>query len=325
MDSTEAIAIRYRSFAQQQAADSSPTFENWAQYVSHSSELLARLATLPTDKQQPNLVFAAARMHGAVPGDTDSLKNTLDHQWRQVRATVLARSTQTNEAARCGALLLGLQQVTGPIALLELGAAAGLCLIPDRYSYIFNHDYRLDPVTGPSDLTIPITLRGGLLPPVRMPEVVWRAGLDLNPLDPADADNIGWLQALVWPEHEERRRRLSVAARVAAREKLRIERADLIDGLDEVARKAPRDATLVITHSATLAYLDEQQRRDAVEAIAGTRARHISFEGRGVDPEVPSIDTSITVDTLFVAALDGTPYALSDGHGSTLSQPPALL
>jgi hypothetical protein len=322
MDPTGPIAARYRAFARRQAADSSPTFRDWALHVSRNPELLARLATLPTGKQQPNLVFAAVRMHGAVPGDSDSLRVTVDALWPQVRATILARSTQTNEAARCAALLLGLQHVTGPIALLEVGAAAGLCLIPDRYSYTFNDDHRLDPVTGPSDLTIPITLRGGLTPPARMPDIVWRAGLDLNPLDPADPDAVAWLQALVWPEHEQRRQRLSAAARMAAREHLNIQRANLLDGLDELARNAPAHATLVITHSATLAYLDDQQRRQAVNAITATGARHISFEGRGGNPEVPDIETPISVETLFVAALDGTPYALSDGHCRTLTQPP---
>ncbi len=44
-----------------------------------------------------------------------------------------------------------------------------------------------------------------------MPEVVWRGGLDLNPLDVRDDDAVRWLQTLVWPEHEDRRARLTAA------------------------------------------------------------------------------------------------------------------
>lgn len=155
-----------------------------------------------------------------------------------------------------------------------------------------------------------------------MPEIVWRAGLDLNPLDLADTDAVAWLRALVWPEHDERRERLGVAARIAARERLAIRRADLFDGLDDLAGEAPPDATLVVTHSATLAYLDDHRRQEAVRSIKATGACRISFEGRGVDPEVPDVAVPISVETLFVAALDGAPYALSDGHGNTLSRPP---
>jgi hypothetical protein len=42
------------------------------------------------------------------------------------------RTTQTDEAGRCAVLLAGLAQ---PLALLEVGASAGLCLYPDRYAY----------------------------------------------------------------------------------------------------------------------------------------------------------------------------------------------
>ena len=95
-----------------------------------------------------------------------------------------------------------------------------------------------------------------------MPDIVWRAGLDLNPLVPADADTLDWLRALVWAEHEDRRQRLTAAARIAAREHLDIRRADLLDGVAGLAAEAPQTATLVVTHSATLAYLDVSQRRE---------------------------------------------------------------
>ncbi len=45
------------------------------------------------------------------------------------------RSTQTNEPARCATVLPVLAQLPQPLALLEVGAAAGLCLLPEYYAY----------------------------------------------------------------------------------------------------------------------------------------------------------------------------------------------
>ncbi|MBT3150670.1 DUF2332 family protein [Streptomyces sp. CHD11] len=210
-----AIAERYRAFATDQAAGSSPTLQRWAEAIAEDTDLLALLTPLPPGKQQPNLVFAAAQWHGARPGDVDSLRELLTTRWTTVEATIRARATQTNEAARCAAILLSLQFVPGAVALLEIGAAAGLCLIPDQYSYTFSGDVRLDPVSGPSPVSIGIHLGDGLKPPVAMPDISWRAGIDLNPLNPADPDTLAWLQTLIWPEHEARRTRLTAAAALA--------------------------------------------------------------------------------------------------------------
>ena len=52
-----------------------------------------------------------------------------------LRAVMLERSTQTNEPGRCAALLPVLAGLPEPLALLEVGASAGLCLLPDFYGY----------------------------------------------------------------------------------------------------------------------------------------------------------------------------------------------
>ncbi|EMF23987.1 DUF2332 family protein [Streptomyces pseudogriseolus] len=389
-----ALAERYRAFAVHQAADTSPTLRRWAETVADDPALLAPLASLPPGKQQPNLVFASARWHGARPGDADSLRDLFATRWPAFAATVRTRATQTNEPARCGAILLGLQRIEGPIALLEIGASAGLCLIPERYSYEFNGAARSEavsgvggpaggagpvtggagptngaepvsraarpvngarpvnepgpmseaakPLSGPAgpvsgaepksgagptseaarSVTLDIRLGPGLAPPAAMPDIVWRAGLDLHPLDPADPDSLAWLRALVWPEHEARRARLTAAAALVAEEGVRVTAGDLMTAdLARPAAGAPRDATLVVMHSATLAYLDEPARRAAVERIGRLGARRLSFEARGVDPAVPRVDVPLTPDTLFVAALDGVPYALGNGHGTVLTEP----
>jgi hypothetical protein len=48
---------------------------------------------------------------------------------------MLARRTQTNEAARCAVLLPALALLPQPLALIEVGASAGLCLLYDEWRY----------------------------------------------------------------------------------------------------------------------------------------------------------------------------------------------
>src|SRR5207253_1710094 len=56
----------------------------------------------------------------------------------EVGALMMTRSTQTNEPARCATLLPVLARLPPPLALLEVGAAAGLCLLPDCYAYDYD-------------------------------------------------------------------------------------------------------------------------------------------------------------------------------------------
>jgi hypothetical protein len=52
--------------------------------------------------------------------------------------------------------------------------------------------------------------------PAAPPRIVWRAGLDLNPLDAADPAEAAWLETLVWPEQSKRLVRLRAALKIAA-------------------------------------------------------------------------------------------------------------
>jgi hypothetical protein len=330
MDDFDLIARRYRQFADMEARGSSPSYETWSRAVAADRALLSRLATLPEPKQQPNLVFAALRWHGERPGDGESLRHGLLDAWSEVSRTIMRRSTQTNEPARCAVLLPLLHRIGGSIALIELGAAAGLCLIPDRYSYAYSDGTAVHPPSGPSDLTLPCRIAAGSLPrDLAAPRIVWRAGVDLNPLDPADPDTAAWLTALIWPEHEHRRRRLAAALRLAAAQRIRIERGDLRGRLSALVAEAPTKAqpavpspaspTPVVLHSAALAYLTAEDRTAAVAAITGSGARWISFEGRDVVTLARDVPGPVTLGTSFVAALDRVPFALAGGHGDTMT------
>ena len=126
----------------------SACYEDWAHGVAGDPGTIALIDELPSPKRQPNLVFTAARFQGAPIGPYHLFRDWLHQHWLEVRATALTHATQTNEAGRCALHVPALAGIEGPLALLEVGASAGLCLYPDRYSYRYTGHPQLDPADG---------------------------------------------------------------------------------------------------------------------------------------------------------------------------------
>jgi hypothetical protein len=316
------IAERYRLFAAREAHGVSPIFEDWATGLAADPSLLALLAPLPRIKQQPNLVFAAARWTGCpVEGFASFREWMLDH-WPEVESTILSRWTQTNEAARCSALIAALTGIEGPVALLEVGASAGLCLYPDRYSYRFVTDsgnVALDPADAPSAVMIPCAASGDVPIPNRLPEIVWRAGIDQSPIDVRDAAELRWLETLIWPEHGDRVARLHAAAQIAAADPPHLRRGDLVELLASTAEWAPSDATLVVFHSAVLTYLPGERREAFRRLVSDLDALWVSNEGTGVLPLIDEqLPSGVDGGGGFILARDGEPLALTGPHGQSI-------
>ncbi|HEY3618166.1 MAG TPA: DUF2332 family protein, partial [Candidatus Sulfotelmatobacter sp.] len=176
-------ATRYRRFAEKEARGRSPLYEKFACCIAHDRELLKFLVELPGEKRQPNLLLAAVRHLFGTPGEWSQFRELLKSEWAAVRTIMLERSTQTNEPARCAALLPLLVRLPQPLALLEVGASAGLCLLPDLYAYDYGKGILWSERT---DYQVPLfrcKVNEEAPVPTRMPDIVWRAGLDLNPLD----------------------------------------------------------------------------------------------------------------------------------------------
>lgn len=312
----------YRWFAEHEARGSSPQYERLALAVADDGELLTSLACLAPAKRQPNLLFASVRMLGGSTESVDAFVDFLRTHWERVAAMMTARSTQTNEAARCAAFVPVLAEAERDVALIEVGAAAGLCLVPDRYAYRYDTHH-----IGNSRLEIHVDAGGTLHPPRRLPEVVWRAGLDLNPLDVNDADDVAWLRACIWPEHEERRRRLDLAVSIVADDPPRIERGDLRDATVALVDEAPRGAIKFVVHSAVLAYVDERSRRAFATTMRRlTRERDdvvwLSNEGpaviAGIDPEGAQPRPPAVGARLHLTRNGTDLLAITDPHGRWL-------
>ncbi|MET7332712.1 DUF2332 domain-containing protein [Nonomuraea sp. NPDC005650] len=317
------IAEEYRRFASREARGASPLYEELASGVAGDRDLIALLYGLPPAKRQPNLLFAAARYVAGTPADYQGFRRTvLDHR-DAVVATMLSRRTQTNEPARCAALYPLLASLPQPLALLEAGASAGLCLLPDRYGY--DYDGRL---AGAVDSPLRLRCRtegGSRFAEPGAVSVAWRAGIDLNPLDVNDPDDVRWLRTLVWPEQHDRLRRLDTAIDLARPDPPRVVRGDLNARLAEVAAEAPADATLVVYHTAVLYYVPDAGRAAFVAQVGRLGGHWISQEDPGV---LPSVDARLgerpPADVVtYALALDGRPVAFSAMHGGWVRWLPA--
>ncbi|WP_300677664.1 DUF2332 domain-containing protein [Nocardioides sp.] len=326
------IAAEYRDFARYAEGDS-PTFADWSAAVAADPDVIAWLATLPPIKHQPNLVFAAARLHGVpAPGPYAGLRQALLDDDGPIRETILTHATQTNEVGRLATLLPVFAQIAEstarPLALLEVGASAGLCLYPDRWAYRWrtdSGDVTLGVAGDPAGELLCRVKGSGRLP-TAMPHIAWRGGIDLNPLDVTDRTvdgDMAWLRTLVWPEHEDRRARLDHAIAQAQDDPPSLVRGDLLERLPALVDAASAYGTVVVFHSAVIAYLEPAD-RDRFEVlirglVADGRCHWVSNEGKNVLPSVtatgPEIDPA---KQTFVLGLDGRAVAHTHGHGRTL-------
>lgn len=330
LDPTQTIAENYRRFGEFEAAGRSPTYEQLSYDVAADPAVLGFLAGLPAGKQQPNLLYAAARvLLGAVP-DIAGLRRLVAGGGAELRALMRSRRTQTNEAGRCSLPLPALSRLPQPLALVEVGASAGLTLLPDIWSY----DYALPDgshhrVAG-RDGDAPVLecrVTGGVPPlPDQVPDVAWRAGLDLNPLDLSDADDVAWLHALVWPDQPHRAERLARAIEVARRDPPRVVAGDLLDDLHALVSQAhaaaPASATIVVFHSAVLAYVDVVRRRRFAELIAELGVVWLSNEGQHFIPPPFGVEPR-DVDAFLLLRDGREALAFADGHATWLDWLPA--
>ena len=316
-DELSAIARRYERFAATEARGSSPVYEALALAVAGSARLLAFLASLPAERRQPNLFLAAVRHAGGVPRDRTDMEEIVRAHAPRVAEVMLSRTTQTNEPARCAALLPVLARIGRPLALIEVGASAGLCLLPDRYGYAYGVYCIAPPSPGAPIFQCAASATTPL--PRALPEVAWRCGLDLDPLDVGSPADMAWLEMLVWPGQEHRARGLGAAIDIARADPPQVRRGDLLADLPAVAALAPKDIALVVYHTAVLGYVASQADRDAfAETVRRTGAVWISNEPPSVYPQLARAVPPRPGPDRFLLAVDGRPVAWTGPHGQSI-------
>jgi hypothetical protein len=136
-----------------------------------------------------------------------------------------------------------------------------------------------------------------------------------EPIDLESPDAIRWLEALVWPEETDRLLRLRQAVSVSRRNRPRVVRGDLIEELGALAAQAPRDATLVVFHTAVLAYLTPELRDRFRHDVMRLDGHWIAVEGPTVLPDIRTPAEPPFSAPHFLLSLDAHPLAFCDPHG----------
>jgi hypothetical protein len=314
------IGRMYRLFAEREARGRSHLYEELALEASKDRATLEVLAALPPVKRQPNLLLGAVKyLHGTVTGWPE-FRALLEEDRSRIVEVMLARRTQTNEPARCATLVPLLALLPPPLALLEVGAAAGLCLLPDCYGYDYDGRHVAPSVRAgvPAPVFRCHTNAATPIPPRNL-DVVWRAGVDVEPVDLGDRDAIAWLEALVWPGEERRLEPLRAAIELARIRPPGVRSGDLATDVPALLAEAPAGATAVVFHTAVLPYLSGQERAAFAKTARDLLPHWIANEGPRLQPmALKRLTTPVPQSGEFLLSLNGRPMAWTDPHGSRI-------
>lgn len=308
------LAELLRGWADLELVGYAPLYDRLARALADERDLLARITTVaPRERLVPILFFAAvhhlllgdpghplARLYrsgdGSGHGDPWPLFRALVlDRFDELAALVATRTIQTNEVGRASAVFpaLGIVARTSaaPLALVEIGASAGLNLNLDRFAY----DYDGTPAGDP-DSAVRLSCR--LLGPHRPPlpaeplPIDSRVGIDVAPVDARSDDACRWLEACIWPGTTARAARLRAAVALARQSPQPLLAGDAIALLPEVLASLPPDVTPCIVSTWVLPYLAVDARAAlAGAAAAASRTREVAWvtlEYAGVPPWLPA-------------------------------------
>jgi hypothetical protein len=210
----------------------------------------------------------------------------------EIAELISAGRTQTNEVARCLALLPAqavlADRVDDPLVLVELGSSAGLLLAFDRYRYIYGTE-TWGPAAAPVQLSTELP---GARPPLPDRLVVGsRLGIDLHPVDITSENDARWLDALVWPGHEQRRRRLRAAISLVAPDPPPVFAGDALELLPGVLDSMSPHVVPIVFHSFALIQWDSDQRSRLAGILrtAGRPVYRIWLEWFGYQRSLPLV------------------------------------
>lgn len=319
-------------FAEHEARKSSRLYECLCKEIVKDQELMALIRDIPLSQPKPNLFFAA--MHYLLKKYDDPLRAyyasltdhplpaehaflpfrdfALQHQ-EELRVLFSTRLVQTNEVRRASYLYPIMADIyhscRKPLALIEVGTSSGLLLGLDHYQYEYQN--------GPSihlaadTLTIFSENRGEQLPSsiFQKPIINTRIGLDLHIIDLKKSDDLEWMLALIWPEHEERRRHFMKAKEANDSIQKDFYEGDAVALLPRIIQMVPEECQVVIFHTHVANQFPQELKRqltDTLQTIShGRPLYHVYNNMYDVDIHQDYIEKGTTQSVRVMPAADG--------------------
>lgn len=205
----------------------------------------------------------------------------LEHR-SEIGRIVSTHHVQTNEVRRSACLLpaFGIvsRQAGGlPLALVEIGASAGLNLLWDHYAYDYGNGRLYGDRASPVHLTC--ALRGEKIPPFpkTFPRIASRLGLDIHPIDVREDSSANWLRAFIWPEHTARFEMLERAIEIARRHPPELRAGDALGQLPAVMATTPTDTALCLFHTFVSNQMSPEALKRLVKLIADCGSKRDVF------------------------------------------------
>ncbi|MGX9135908.1 DUF2332 domain-containing protein [Rummeliibacillus sp. JY-2-4R] len=262
----------FQRFAKNECENSSELYETLSYHIAEDSELIELATHIPEGQPVPNLFFAATQYllsdahhdlkkyyasftENPLPANSafPYFKEFVLSNQEKLKQLFQSKLVQTNEVRRCAYLYPMFADIYEkhqmPLALIEIGTSAGLQLGVEQYHYVYNE--KIQAGNPDSLLTIYSQNRGKVLPTsiFNIPVVQTRIGMDLNPIDLKNEEELKWLHALIWPEHHERKELLNKAATIIKNLDIQFVSGDAVKQIESICDQIPFNQLIVIFHT----------------------------------------------------------------------------
>ena len=223
--------------------------------------LLLKGTEHPLCEFYPNLISTPASPDNAY----DAFRSFCAKYREPLRLLVDSRIVQTNEVGRCAYLCLVFGMIseragTRPLSIIDVGASAGLHLLWDKYTYRYRDTARYGDPSSPVGIQSEFVGTGRPRFPSGIPEVVYRHGIDIRPLDVNNEDDALWLRALVWAEDRARAATVERAMAVAREFPVQLSEGTGVDLVSSVIKQTPDNSIVCVFHTSTLYQWTEDER-----------------------------------------------------------------